>query len=171
MKNTQKILSVIAALTLAVSLPAEIMTTSTAAAVSQKSGDREQLTITDEAGLIKFAKACSIDSYSKNLYVTLGSDIELSGEFTPIPVFGGVFDGAGHTISGLNITSSGSYSGLFRYVQRGALVKDLTVKGPYPPRAALNTSAASRKQLRQYHRVHPSPERSRAPTTWVVSRA
>lgn len=77
MKNTQKILSVIAALTLAVSLPAEIMTTSTAAAVSQKSGDREQLTITDEAGLIKFAKACSIDSYSKNLYVTLGSDIEL----------------------------------------------------------------------------------------------
>lgn len=95
MKNTQKILSVIAALTLAVSLPAEIMTTSTAAAVSQKSGDREQLTITDEAGLIKFAKACSIDSYSKNLYVTLGSDIELSGEFTPIPVFGGVFDGAG----------------------------------------------------------------------------
>ena len=50
MKNTQKILSVIAALTLAVSLPAEIMTTSTAAAVSQKSGDREQLTITDEAG-------------------------------------------------------------------------------------------------------------------------
>ena len=47
MKNTQKILSVIAALTLAVSLPAEIMTTSTAAAVSQKSGDREQLTITD----------------------------------------------------------------------------------------------------------------------------
>lgn len=112
MKNTQKILSVIAALTLAVSLPAEIMTTSTAAAVSQKSGDREQLTITDEAGLIKFAKACSIDSYSKNLYVTLGSDIELSGEFTPIPVFGGVFDGAGHTISGLNITSSGSYSGL-----------------------------------------------------------
>ena len=106
MKNTQKILSVIAALTLAVSLPAEIMTTSTA--VSQTSSDREQLTITDEAGLIKFAKACSIDSYSKNLYVTLGSDIELSGEFTPIPVFGGVFDGAGHTISGLNITSSGS---------------------------------------------------------------
>lgn len=133
MKNTQKILSVIAALTLAVSLPAEIMTTSTAAAVSQKSGDREQLTITDEAGLIKFAKACSIDSYSKNLYVTLGSDIELSGEFTPIPVFGGVFDGAGHTISGLNITSSGSYSGLFRYVQRGALVKDLTVKGTVSP--------------------------------------
>lgn len=133
MKNTQKILSVIAALTLAVSLPAEIMTTNTAAAVSQKSGDCEQLTITDEAGLKKLAQSCSLDSYSKNLYVTLGSDIELSGEFTPIPVFGGVFDGAGHTISGLNITASGSYSGLFRYVQRGALVKDLTVKGTVSP--------------------------------------
>lgn len=133
MKNMQKIFSVIAAMTLAVSLPAEIASTSAFAAVSQQNSDREQLTITDEAGLKKFAESCRLDSYSKNLYVTLGSDIELSGEFTPIATFGGVFDGAGHTISGLKITSDGSYSGLFRYVQRGALVKDLTVKGTVSP--------------------------------------
>lgn len=133
MKNMQKIFSVIAAMTLAVSLPAEMMSTTTFAAVSQQGSDREQLTITDEAGLIKFAKACSLDSYSKNLYVTLAADIELSGEFAPIATFGGVFDGAGHTISELKITGDGSYAGLFRYIQRGALVKDLTVKGTVSP--------------------------------------
>lgn len=133
MKNMNKLFSVITAITLAVSLPAEIITTNTTAAVSRNISNREQLTITDEAGLKKFARACSLDSYSKNLYVTLGADIELSGEFTPIPVFGGVFDGAGHTVSGLNITADGSYSGLFRFVQSGALVKDLTVEGTVSP--------------------------------------
>ena len=133
MKNMQKIFSVVAALTLAVSLPAETMAANASTAVSQQKNEREQLTITDEAGLKKLAESCRLDSYSKELYVTLASDIELSGEFTPIPTFSGVFDGAGHTISGLKITADGSYMGLFRYVQRGGLVKDLTVKGTVTP--------------------------------------
>ncbi len=93
----------------------------------------QQLVISDRAGLEAFAEDCRLDSYSKNLSVTLAADIELSGEFAPIPVFGGSFDGNGHTVSGLKITEDGSYSGLFRYIQRGALVKNLTVKGTVSP--------------------------------------
>ena len=129
MKKFNKIISVFAALTLAVSVPAQTFAIGTSASQSEK----QQLTITDAESFSKFAENCRLDSYSSNLYVTLTSDIELSGEFTPIPVFGGVFDGAGHTISGVHITADGSYTGLFRYVQRGALVNDLTVKGTISP--------------------------------------
>lgn len=94
---------------------------------------RNELTISDEEGLLRFAENCRLDSYSQNLYVTLSADITLSGEFTPIPVFSGTFDGNGHTISGLKIKKDGSHFGLFRYIQHGALVKNLTVKGTISP--------------------------------------
>lgn len=129
MKISKKIISVFAAITLAAALPAQTFADSSVTASSSK----RTLTITDEAGFAEFAKACRIDSYSEGLYVTLGSDIELLGEYTPISIFGGTFDGNGHTISGVNITSDGSYSGLFRYISRGGLVKNLTVKGNISP--------------------------------------
>lgn len=129
MKITKKIISVFAAAALAVTVPTQTF----AVTSSQTSSSKRTLTITDEAGFAEFAKACRIDSYSEGLYVTLGSDITLSGEFTPISIFGGTFDGNGHTISDVNITSNGSYSGLFRYISRGGLVKNLTVKGNISP--------------------------------------
>ena len=46
-------------------------------------------------------------------------------EFLPIPIFGGIFDGQGHTISGLSIKVEGSNQGLFRYLQEGAVIKDV----------------------------------------------
>ena len=113
MKYMKKIISVFAALTLAMTVPMQAV----AAGSSTVQSDREQLTISDTEGFLKFAQDCRLDTYSKNLYVTLGTDIELSGEYTPIPVFGGIFDGAGHTISGVRINDDGSYAGLFRYVQ------------------------------------------------------
>lgn len=128
MKIMKKIISVFAALTLAVTVPAQVF------AVGASQGESEnQLVINDTESFREFVRACSLDSYSSGLYVTLSTDIDLTGEFTPIPVFGGVFDGAGHTISGVKITADGSNMGLFRYVQRGALVKDLTVKGTLTP--------------------------------------
>lgn len=129
MKYMKKIISVFAALTLAMTVPMQAV----AAGSSTVQSDREQLTISDTEGFLKFAQDCRLDTYSKNLYVTLGTDIELSGEYTPIPVFGGIFDGAGHTISGVGINDDGSYAGLFRYVQRGAIVKELKVKGTITP--------------------------------------
>lgn len=42
--------------------------------------------------------------------------------------FGGVFDGDGHTISGLKIDNSAQYQALFGYV-KGGTIKNLTVEG------------------------------------------
>ena len=52
--------------------------------------------------------------------VYLDSDLTLSGVVDPIGInmvsyFCGVFDGQGHTISSLNITSTSEYVGLFGY--------------------------------------------------------
>lgn len=150
MKIMKKIISVFAALTLAVTVPAQVFAVSGTSAQSGK----DQLTISDTEGFLKFAEDCRLDSYSSNLYVTLTADIELSGEYTPVPVFGGVFDGAGHTVSGVTMTADGSNVGLFRYVQRGALVKDLTVEGNISPSGSgENVGGIARQQLRQHHRV------------------
>lgn len=125
MKYINKIISVVAALTLAAAVP--MGSYAAGGNTSQTQTSRTEITISDAAGLRQLSQDCRLDSYSSGLYVTLTADIELSGDFTPIPVFEGTFDGAGHTISGLNLSDDGSYSGLFRYVLRGGLVKDVTV--------------------------------------------
>lgn len=135
--RTRKIISIAAAVVLALAIPANVIAETAAPATPNSSAAgqtaKRELIISDAAGFLNFAENCRLDSYSKDLYVTLSADITLSGEITPIPIFGGTFDGNGHTISGLNITGDGSYVGLFRYVQRGALVKNLTVKGTVSP--------------------------------------
>jgi len=84
--------------------------------------------------LIALAKKSSFDTWSRGKTVILTNDIDLSGiEFTPIPTFGGIFDGQGYTIRGLSLTDYNSPQGLFRYIQEGALVKNLTVKGTVTP--------------------------------------
>ena len=70
-----------------------------------------------------------------DVYYKLIADIDLSGipSWTPIGsesdynFFSGTFDGAGHTVSGLNVSGS-EYAGLFGYIC-DATVKDLTVSG------------------------------------------
>lgn len=131
MKHMKKIISVIAALSLALTAPMGAFAANTVSRGEPNSA--QKLSISDEAGLIAFAQDCRLDSYSEGLYVTLTADISLSGDFSPIPTFGGTFDGAGHTISGLRISGDGSYTGLFRYIRRGGLVKDLNVKGTVSP--------------------------------------
>ena len=59
--------------------------------------------------LLKLADNCAVDTYSKDVTVILQTDIDLTGsEFSSIPTFGGVFEGGGHTISGLNLTANRS---------------------------------------------------------------
>ena len=94
----------------------------------------ETVDISSLEDFLEFAENCRLDSYSRDTTFRLTVDIDLSGkEFDGIPVFGGTFDGNHHTISGLQIASAGSVKGLFRYLERTATVKDLTVKGIVAP--------------------------------------
>lgn len=84
--------------------------------------------------LLKLADNCAVDTYSKDVTVILQTDIDLTGsEFSSIPTFGGVFEGGGHTISGLNLTANRSHTGFFRYIQPGAEVKELNLAGSVSP--------------------------------------
>ncbi len=54
-------------------------------------------------------------------------------EFSSIPTFGGTFDGQGYTISGLTITGSGNVRGLFRYLQSGGVVQNVSLEVTIEP--------------------------------------
>ena len=83
---------------------------------------------------------------TSTLCAKLTKNIVLSGDWTPIATatntysdyvaYGGTFDGAGYTISGLHIDNAKTYQALFGYV-KGGTVKNLTVKG------SVKTSATS----------------------------
>lgn len=95
---------------------------------------RTELHITSVEDLRKLAADCQLDSYSRDLLVILDTDLDLGGEpIYPIPTFGGVFDGGGHSISGLRLATDGSHQGLFRYLQEGAEVRDLHIRGSIAP--------------------------------------
>ena len=84
--------------------------------------------------LVELSRKCTLDTWSQGKTVILDADLDLSGaDFSPIPTFGGTFQGKGHRISGLSITGSGNDRGLFRYVQKNAVVQDLTVEGSIRP--------------------------------------
>ncbi|MBI9013157.1 MAG: hypothetical protein JEZ08_13065 [Clostridiales bacterium] len=97
-------------------------------------GGNPILEITNAEELIRFSESCTYDVYSRDLIVKLQTDLDLTGvNFIAIPSFSGVFEGNGHTISGLNITLSSSDQGLFRYVEERGVVKNLNVKGFVDP--------------------------------------
>lgn len=90
--------------------------------------------------LAALAEQCSLDSWSRGKTVRLEADLDLSGtDFTPIPTFGGTFEGNGHTISGLSLTQPGSVRGLFRYLQPDGIIRDLTVAGTISPSGSKST--------------------------------
>lgn len=135
MKKIHKIISVIcSAAVLAVSASAVLPVNTTAYAVSQAARSMRTVYIKDTNDFLKLAEDCRIDLASKNLNVILTADISLAGaDFFGIPIFCGTFDGGGHTISGLLIRDSASEIGLFRHVERGAVIKNLTVTGTVSP--------------------------------------
>ena len=90
--------------------------------------------------LAELSQNCTLDSWSRGKTVYLEADIDLTGaDFTPIPTFGGTFEGQGHTISGLSLTGSGNVRGLFRYIQPTGAVRDLHVSGTISPSDRKNT--------------------------------
>lgn len=92
--------------------------------------ETEYIEINTVGELLEFAEQCYIDSWSANKHVTLNADLDLSGtDFPMIPVFAGVFDGNGHTISGFKYDESGYIVGLFRYIQKEGIVENLELRG------------------------------------------
>ena len=92
------------------------------------------ITIKTVEDLMDLSRNCTLDTWSRGKTVILGNDLDLQRtDFTPIPTFGGTFQGNGHKISGLKLGGSGNVRGLFRYIQSGATVQDLTVAGTIHP--------------------------------------
>lgn len=92
------------------------------------------VTLSAAEDFVKLAQDCTLDTWSQGRRVVLANDIDLSGQGDlSIPTFGGTFDGQGHTISGLSLTASGNVQGLFRYIQAGGVVENLTLEGSVTP--------------------------------------
>lgn len=83
--------------------------------------------------LADFADRCASDAYSKDLTVVLTADIDAAGTEMAIPVFSGTFDGQGHRIYNLELTRSASGYGFFGQIQKGAVVRNLSLVGETAP--------------------------------------
>ncbi|MGN1127785.1 MAG: hypothetical protein ACI4T6_02390, partial [Candidatus Flemingiibacterium sp.] len=120
-----KLLSVLLALTLvAAMLPAGLITVR----ADEPTDNTIYISTADE--LLEFAENCALDSWSVGKTAVLTADISLSGiDFEPIPTFSGIFDGGGHTISGLELSKGSTPTGFFSRVREGALIRDLRIVG------------------------------------------
>ena len=95
--------------------------------------DDGSYTVYTANGLLAWNDAAQIDL---TLNCTLTADINLKDiTWTPIGTdltnsysYKGTFDGGGHTITGLTVTTSDQYAGLFGYIGSGGKVKDVTLK-------------------------------------------
>ena len=95
----------------------------------------DMISVRTAEDLLELSRKCMLDSWSQGKIVMLEADVDLTGaEFEPIPTFGGTFRGQDHRITGLSLTGSGNVRGLFRYIQAGATVQDLTVEGAVSPK-------------------------------------
>lgn len=95
--------------------------------------DAAPISIASQEDWDTFVKNCKLDTWSKGKSFRLDTDLDLGGKFEPVPIFSGSFDGNGHTIHIGSYTKAGSDTGLFRYIQSGAVVKNLTVTGTWQP--------------------------------------
>ncbi len=105
------------------------------------SAQEDTVTIATVADFLAFAECCTLDSWSVGKRVELTADIDLAKEkdFDGIASFGGTFDGQGHKISGFFYTKNGSNRGLFRYVQKSGMIKNLNVSATVTPGGTQST--------------------------------
>ena len=90
-------------------------------------------TVTTADGLKNVAKLVNEEGKT-DINITLDTDLTLTGEWTPIGTsFGnsytGTFDGGGHTITGLTVTTNGQYAGLFGCIGSGGKVQNVVLEG------------------------------------------
>lgn len=96
------------------------------------------LTISSERELNEFAQKVNAGNDYEGKLIVLTEDIKYDGvtvnNFVPIGwesrQFLGTFDGCGHTISGIDVTSTSYYddTGLFGYIGRSGVVKNVVLK-------------------------------------------
>lgn len=92
----------------------------------------QSITIANANELALFAYNVNQGTSYQNINITLADDIDLSAHiWTPIGTgsgkpFKGIFDGDGHTISGMYINTNSNYQGLFGYIT-GGVVKNLSI--------------------------------------------
>ena len=97
------------------------------------SEDGKTYTVTTADGLKNVAKLVNEEGKT-DINITLDTDLTLTGEWTPIGTsFGnsytGTFDGGGHTITGLTVTTNGQYAGLFGCLGKAGTVKNVVMEG------------------------------------------
>ena len=91
-------------------------------------------TVTSAEGLKNIAKLVN-EEWKLGINITLTADINLKGiDWTPIgkddnKAYTGTFDGNGKTITGLTVTGSDQYAGLFGYIGSGGTVKNVVLEG------------------------------------------
>ena len=90
-------------------------------------------TVTSADGLMNVAEL--VNGGKTDINITLDKDIDLTGkEWTPIGTgysnkYTGTFDGGGHTIKGLTVTTNDQFVGLFGYLDRAGTVKNVVMEG------------------------------------------
>jgi ABC-type transporter Mla subunit MlaD len=103
-------------------------------------GEADPILIASVEDLISLSQNCVQDTWSVGKTVRLTCNLDITNsEFTPIPLFSGIFDGGGYEISGFTQAKAGSTQGLFRQVLEGAVVKNLTVSGTVSPEGTRST--------------------------------
>ena len=89
-------------------------------------------TVTSADGLINVAEL--VNGGKTDINITLDKDIDLTGKgWTPIGTnyenrYKGTFDGRGHTIKGLTVTTNDQFVGLFGYLDRAGTVKNVVME-------------------------------------------
>lgn len=77
---------------------------------------------------------CHRDTWSTDKKIVLNTDLDFEGkEFEPIESFGGIFDGNGHTLSGVGLEGDVAETGVFGTIRRSGTVQNLTIKGRISP--------------------------------------
>ena len=90
-------------------------------------------TVTSADGLMNVAKL--VNGGKTDINITLGKNIDLTGKgWTPIGTnyekrYKGTFDGRGHTIKGLTVTTNDQFVGLFGYLDKAGTVKNVVMEG------------------------------------------
>ena len=90
-------------------------------------------TVYNADGLMNIAEL--VNGGKTDINITLDKNIDLTGkDWTPIGTsfknsYTGTFDGGGHTITGLTVTTNDKYAGLFGYIGNAGTVKNVVMEG------------------------------------------
>ena len=90
-------------------------------------------TVTSADGLMNVAEL--VNGGKTDINITLDKNIDLTGKgWTPIGTdydnsYTGTFDGGGHTITGLPLRQNDQFAGLFGWLNRAGMVKNVVMEG------------------------------------------